>query len=150
MERVHERSRAYTIYVHLHVRFHEYSCCCLLSRVPVNLATSQVHLCLKMLMSDAEAGDEGDGRVMAASSVGDPTLAAEEHRGADNKPTDVGQRVARIESALQDSNVRHEGRLASMETSLQVGLAFHLLLRASTSACWCVAERCQGCSVLAV
>ena len=126
MERVHERSRAYTIYVHLHVRFHEYTCCCVLSRVPVNLATSQVHLCLKMLMSDAEAGDEG---------------------GAGAKPTDLGQRVARIESALQDSSVRHEGRLASMETSLQVGFAFHLLLRASTSACWCVAERCQGCSV---
>ena len=126
MERVHERSRAYTIYVHLHVRFHEYTCCCVLSRVPVNLATSQVHLCLKMLMSDAEAGDEG---------------------GAGAKPTDLGQRVARIESALQDSSVRHEGRLASMETSLQVGLAFHLLLRASTSACWCVAARCQGCSV---
>ena len=126
MERVHERSRAYTIYVHLHVRFHEFTCCCLLSRVPVNLATSQVHLCLKMLMSDAEAGDEG---------------------GAGAKPTDLGQRVARIESALQDSSVRHEGRLASMETSLQVGFAFHLLLRASTSACWCVAARCQGCSV---
>ena len=126
VERVHERSRAYTIYVHLHVRFHEFTCCCLLSRVPVNLATSQVHLCLKMLMSDAEAGDEG---------------------GAGAKPTDLGQRVARIESALQDSSVRHEGRLASMETSLQVGFAFHLLLRASTSACWCVAARCQGCSV---
>lgn len=126
VERVHERSRAYTIYVHLHVRFHEYTCCCVLSRVPVNLATSQVHLCLKMLMSDAEAGDEG---------------------GAGAKPTDLGQRVARIESALQDSSVRHEGRLASMETSLQVGFAFHLLLRASTSACWCVAARCQGCSV---
>ena len=132
MEKVHERN--------------EYTCCCLCPCVSVNLATAQVHLCLKMLMSDAEAGDEGDGGVMAATSIDDPALTAEGHRGAGARPTDLGQRVARIESALLDNSVRHEGRLASMETSLQVGFALHLLLRAGTSACcaWLKGEkRCE-------